>query len=44
MNEQALVERHVARVEVQREQLVVELAGAEGDDRQRALQFPGRRR
>jgi site-specific DNA recombinase len=40
MNEQALVERYVARVEVQREQLVVELAGAEGDDRQRALQIP----
>ena len=34
IDERALVERHVARVEVQREQLVVELAGAEGVDRQ----------
>ena len=44
MDDRALVGRHVARVEVQREQLVVELAGAEGADAKRTLQIPGRRR
>ena len=40
MDDRALVGRHVARVEVQREQLVVELAGAEGADAKRTLQIP----
>jgi site-specific DNA recombinase len=40
IDERTLVERHVARVEVQREQLVVELAGAEGFDPKRTLQIP----
>ena len=38
MDDRTLVERHVSKVEVQREQLLIELAGADG--RERALQIP----
>ena len=45
MDDRALVGRHVARVEVQREQLLIELAKLEGGGRQgTTAYFLGRRR
>jgi len=40
MDDRAIVERYVARVEVQREQLVVEIAGADTAHRECALRVP----
>src|SRR5271166_5993009 len=40
MDDRAIVERHVARVEVQRERLIVELAGADAVHRECAIQIP----
>ena len=44
MDDRVLIERQVARVEVQREQLLVELAGADAVLREGAMQIPGRSR
>jgi len=40
MDDRAIIERHVARVEVQREGLIVELAGADAVHRECAIQIP----
>ena len=40
MDDRAIIERHVARVEVQRERLIVQLAGADAVHRECAIEIP----
>ncbi|MGA8292326.1 MAG: resolvase [Rhodoplanes sp.] len=43
MDDRAIIKRHVARVEVQRERLIVELAGTDAVHRECAIQIPWRK-